>query len=76
LMEGLAVVDIKSLEFHLYRRDFERWIRDVIQAPLLAEEFAAVRKRMLCGEEMRAALLKAVKTWLRYVTEEGSEISG
>ncbi|MEM3733826.1 MAG: sugar phosphate nucleotidyltransferase [Nitrososphaerales archaeon] len=73
-IEALTIVDIKSIEFHLYRRDFERWIRDVIQAPLLAEEIASVRKQMLAGEEVRAALLKVVKAWFRYVTE-GSETS-
>ena len=69
-LEAVTVVEAKSLEFHLYRRDFERWIRDVIQAPLLAEEVAALRKQMLRGEELRAGLVKIVKAWLRYVTEE------
>jgi hypothetical protein len=64
------VVEAKSLEFHLYRRDFERWIRDVIKAPLLAEEVATLRKRMLKGDEIRPALIKVVEDWLRYVTEE------
>jgi len=69
-LEVVRVVDAKSLEFHLYRRDFERWIRDVIKAPLLAEEVATLRKRMLKGDEIRPALIKVVEDWLRYVTEE------
>jgi len=69
-LEAVTVVEAKSLEFHLYRRDFERWIRDVIQAPLLAEEVATLRKQMLRGEELRAGLIKVVEAWLKYVTED------
>lgn len=75
LMEALAIVDIRSIEFHLYRRDFERWVRDGIQAPLLAEEIAAIRKQGLIGEDARGALLKVVKAWLKYVTEGKTETS-
>jgi mannose-1-phosphate guanylyltransferase/phosphomannomutase len=69
-LEAVTTVDAKSLEFHLYRRDFERWIRDVIQAPLLAEEVAALRKQMLKGEGLRSELIEVVKAWLKYVTEK------
>ena len=69
-LEAVTTVDAKSLEFHLYRRDFERWIRDVIQAPLLAEEVAALRKQMLKGEGLRSGLIEVVKAWLKYVTEK------
>lgn len=68
-LEAIAVVETTSLEFHIYRRDFERWIRDVIQAPLLAEEVAALRKQMVRGEELRSGLIRVVKAWLKYVTE-------
>lgn len=63
-LEAVTVVEAKSLEFHLYRRDFERWMRDVIQAPLLAEEVAALRKQGLRGEELRSGLIRVVKAWL------------
>jgi len=69
-LEAVRAVEAKSLEFHLYRRDFERWIRDVIQAPLLAEEVAILRKQRLRGEEIRSEIIKIVETWLKYVTEE------
>jgi len=71
-LEAVTVVEARSLEFHLYRRDFERWIRDVIQAPLLAEEVAALRKQMLKGEELRSALIDVVRAWLKYVTEKSA----
>jgi len=69
-LEAVRVVEAKSLEFHLYRRDFERWIRDVIQAPLLAEEVATLRKQRIRGEELRSGLINVVEAWLKYVTEE------
>ncbi len=66
LIEAISIVDVRSLEFHLYRRDFERWIRDVIQTPILAEELRAIRGMMLRGEPLRAALLEIVKNWRKH----------
>jgi len=34
----IKLIDIKSLEFHLQRRDFERWMVDVFGEAKLAEE--------------------------------------
>ncbi len=61
LIEALAKVEAQSLEFHLYRKDFERWIRDVIQTPELAEKIADLRKEGLKGEMLRQRLIRAVK---------------
>jgi mannose-1-phosphate guanylyltransferase/phosphomannomutase len=66
LIESFAKVEVQSLEFHLYRRDFERWIRDVIQTPELAEKIADLRKEGLKGEVLRQRLIKAVEEWSRF----------
>jgi len=49
-----------ALEFHLYRGDFENWLRDVCRDSELAEAFGAVKAEGLKGEGLRRALLKAV----------------
>lgn len=37
-MEKVNGVNVKSLEFHLYRGDFEKWTSDVLQDETLASE--------------------------------------
>lgn len=69
LIEAFEKVEVQSLEFHLYRRDFERWIRDVIQTPELAEKIADLRKEGLKGEMLRQRLIRAVKEWGRCTME-------
>ncbi len=49
-----------SLEFHLYRGDFEKWLRDVCKDEELAEAFGTVKAEVLKGEGLRKALLKAI----------------
>ncbi len=49
-----------SLDFHLYRGDFENWIRRVIGDNILADEVATLKASGLNGEELRKALLQAI----------------
>jgi predicted transcriptional regulator len=53
-------VTADSLEFHLYRGDFENWLRDVCKDSELAEAFGSYKTEALKGEDLRKALLKAV----------------
>jgi predicted transcriptional regulator len=49
-----------ALEFHLYRGDFENWIRDVVNDVQLADEVGGLKRAELKGEDLRKALLKAI----------------
>lgn len=49
-----------SLEFHLYRGDFERWLQDVLKDEELAEAVAGLKTAELKGEELRKAILKPI----------------
>jgi predicted transcriptional regulator len=49
-----------SLEFHLYRGDFERWLQDVLKDGELAGAVASLRTAELKGEELRKAMLNAI----------------
>lgn len=49
-----------SLDFHLYRGDFENWIRQVIGDNILADGVATLKASAFNGEELRRALLQAI----------------
>jgi hypothetical protein len=54
--EKISSVGIKSLEFHLYRGDFERWIADVLDDKVLATEINRVKTLNYSGCELRTVL--------------------
>ncbi len=53
-------ISVESLEFHLYRGDFETWLKEAVKDPQLLHEFGTVRTSGLKGEELRAELLRAL----------------
>ena len=53
-------VNGRSLEFHLERRDFEKWVRS-LKDEGLALQIAKLRGRKLTGEALRSALYALVK---------------
>ncbi|MCW4046131.1 MAG: DUF5752 family protein [Candidatus Bathyarchaeota archaeon] len=65
--ETAKQVSAESLEFHLYRGDFENWLRSEIQDAALADEMAKVKNAGLKGEDLRREILKAVEA--RYDAE-------
>ena len=63
--------DAASLEFHLYRGDFEKWVATAVEDPLFAGELADLKKTNSMGEELRKEILSALET--RYGFEAFSE---
>lgn len=59
----LKTVDVRSIEFHLYREDFEKWLR-FLGVNLLATEMARFRKDGLRGEILREKMCDAVERYL------------
>ncbi|MEM3602070.1 MAG: DUF5752 family protein [Candidatus Bathyarchaeia archaeon] len=55
-MEVISMVDAKSLEFHLYRGDFEKWVDEVLGDAELAREIIELKKLGLTGENLRKSL--------------------
>lgn len=51
-----------SIEFHLYRGDFERWLGEVVKDKELADAFSKLKTAELHGEDLRKAVLKTVET--------------
>ena len=73
-MEKINEVNVKSLEFHLYRGDFEKWISDVLQYEELAEEFRKLQKLNLTGEVLRSRLYVTALRHLKRLTDQLSSV--
>jgi alpha-amylase len=58
---ALSIVDIKSIQFHMERGDFARWIRQVVGDEKLADETANLSHKKLIGESLRKTILNIVK---------------
>jgi predicted transcriptional regulator len=61
-------VTTDSLEFHLYRGDFENWLKTSFKDAALADEFADMKKTKLRGENLRKEIIKVIEA--RYGTEK------
>ena len=64
-IEGLKDVPVPSLEFHIFRRDFERWATDAIGSLVLSERIRDIRRKGLLGEDLREGLLECTNRWKR-----------
>ena len=53
-------ISTESLEFHLYRGDFENWLKEACKEPELASAFEGVKAADLKSEELRKELLKTL----------------
>ncbi len=49
---------IKSLEFHLYREDFENWIKGAFKDEEVANDLARLKSANVKGEELRKEIMK------------------
>jgi predicted transcriptional regulator len=65
--EQLKQIDIASIEFHLYREDFENWIRNATADKPYAEELSKIRNEKLHGEKLREKLVRTTEA--RYSLE-------
>ena len=65
-VEKLASVEVQSVNFHYPRKDFEKWIREVIEDAELALRLGRIgRMRMgIQGEALRNEMIRVVKVHL------------
>lgn len=66
--EKVKTVDVRSLEFHIPRRDIERWVRDVLEDEELAERIEQIRQLKLEGEPLRNRILNTVDFRIKELT--------
>ena len=57
----LKVIDPKSIQFHMERGDFARWLNQVIGDGKLAEELTELSNKKLAGASLRKKIISAVK---------------
>lgn len=57
-------VNVKSLEFHLYRRDFEKWISETLEDRSLASKIGELRTTKPIGIDLRDRLYLIVSKHL------------
>ncbi len=67
-IEALEKAPIQSIEFHAKRRDFEKWVRGVLESNELADEIEAIRRKAVMEEELRADLISVTKKWAEEVS--------
>ena len=65
--EAVKTIDAASLEFHLYRKDFENWLQAVLKDEVLVGELENVRLGELKGESLRKRIEWVIET--RYDAE-------
>jgi len=58
--EGISIAPSKSLEFHLIRGDFKRWVREVLGDPHLADMIDSI-DRSLQNKKLRAMLKMKIR---------------
>lgn len=66
-VEKINEVNVKSLEFHLYRGDFEKWTLDVLQDRELAAEIGKLKRLNIAGVGLRNQLCSTVSRRLKHL---------
>lgn len=64
-LQKIKDIDIKSLEFHLFREDFEKWIAQTLGDNRLAEEIKVLRGQKVVGNALRDRLYFIVSRRLK-----------
>jgi predicted transcriptional regulator len=57
---SIEQITADSLEFHLYRGDFENWLKDVCKDPELAKDIGNLKVDGMKGEDLRERLLEVL----------------
>jgi predicted transcriptional regulator len=58
--EIIKRVTVESVEFHLYRGDFENWINAAFKDAALANKLASLKNSGLKGEELKKEIVAAI----------------
>jgi hypothetical protein len=67
-VERINDVNVKSLEFHLYRGDFEKWIAEILHDEELAADVRRLHGFSLTGDALRNQLETTVSRRFKRLT--------
>jgi len=59
-VKKIGEVNAKSLEFHLYRGDFQKWVAEVLEDGELAEDIKSLKNLKPVGDALRDQLYLVV----------------
>jgi len=72
-MYKINEVNVKSLEFHFHRGDFEKWVAEVLEDKKLADGIREMQKTDVTSDVLRSRLSEVVSrrykqliNWLRF----------
>jgi hypothetical protein len=71
-MEKINEVNVKSLEFHLSRGDFEKWTAEVLQDTELAGDIKRLQKLNLTGNGLRDQLSFTISRRFKRLTSQSA----
>jgi hypothetical protein len=63
-MKKILEVNAKSLEFHLYRGDFQKWVEGTLEDKALSDEIRKLQQSKPLGNELRDNLYLTVSKHL------------
>ena len=69
-LEQLKKVDLKSLEFHSKRNDFQKWLREVIRDDWLADQFEKLHALDLSADKLRVRLVQITEERCKQLSDE------
>jgi len=55
-VKKIGEVNAKSLEFHFYRGDFDKWVAEILEDRELAEEIKGLKNVKPVGDSLRGQL--------------------
>lgn len=59
-VEKLRTVDVRSVNFHFQRQDFEKWLKDTVGDDQLSRRIGGI-ERKISGEALRNEIIKIIK---------------
>jgi hypothetical protein len=76
-ISALKSVDVSSIQFHVERGDFERWLRHVVGDDKLADQIAKINvsKKKLEGEALRNKVLAATERRIKQLKKIANRVS-
>lgn len=63
-LEAIKKVNIESIEFHLNRDDFQKWIKDM-DYKKLANKLNTIKKSKIKEEKLRTKIIDTISTFLK-----------
>ncbi|MBO3757620.1 MAG: DUF5752 family protein [Thermoproteota archaeon] len=68
-LEVIKRIDTRSILFHLYRGDFDKWFSDVFKDKKLAKKIAALKNKLMAPNRVRDRLIRVLEQRLSELKE-------